>query len=142
MMDPVLKLTKRMNSANHLFVKKMIHLYLRVVFGCDIMPGTQIGEGTRFPHRGLGVVINSSAVIGNNVTISKGVVIGGRGGIQIVPRIGNNVLIGANAVVIGPISIGNDAKIGAGAVVVNDVPEGATVIGNPAKIIKIYGENV
>jgi serine acetyltransferase len=53
------------------------------------------------------------------------------------PKVGNRVVIGANAVVLGNITIGDDAKIGAGAVVVKDVPAGATVVGVPAKIVKM-----
>ena len=51
------------------------------------------------------------------------------------PRIGNNVLIGAHALVLGDIQIGDGAKIGAGCVCLIDVPENATIVGNPGKII-------
>lgn len=141
-MDPVLKYVNKMNKCKSSFMRKLLHLFLRVVYSCDIMPGTQIGEGTRFPHRGLGVVINNNAVIGEKCVISKGVVIGGKGGNVIVPTIGNNVMIGANAVVIGPVVIGNDVKIGALCVVTHDIPDGATVVGNPGKVIKVYDKAV
>jgi acetyltransferase-like isoleucine patch superfamily enzyme len=48
-------------------------------------------------------------------------------------RVGDDTLIGAGAVVTPGISIGRDAVIGAGAVVVRDVPDGVTVVGNPAR---------
>ena len=51
------------------------------------------------------------------------------------PRIGDRVRIGAGAIVLGPIHVGHDAVIGAGAVVVHDVPAGATVVGNPARVV-------
>ena len=148
-MDPVCRLSNLMNNCRFEISKKVLHLFLRCIYSCDIMPGTSIGLDCRFPHRGLGVVINNNAIIGNKCVISKGVVIGGRGtgnnaleanNKLVAPIIGDNVLIGANAVVIGGIRIGNDSKIGAGAVVVKDVPDGATVIGNPGRIIKIYGK--
>ncbi len=120
-------------------VAMLYHYYLRVVYGCDIMPGTKIGACTKFPHRGLGVVINRECVIGENCTIGKGVVIGGRSGNPVVPHLGNSVLVGSNAVIIGPVKVGNHAQIGAGAVVVHDVPENAVVVGNPARVIKING---
>ena len=132
----VVKIIQKMNSKKHFRIAMLYHYYLRVVYGCDIMPGTKIGDGTRFPHRGLGVVINKDCIIGSNCTIEKGVVIGGRSGNPIVPIIGDNVLIGCNAVVIGPVIISNGSQIGAGAVVVHDVPENSVAVGNPAKIIK------
>jgi putative colanic acid biosynthesis acetyltransferase WcaB len=52
------------------------------------------------------------------------------------PIIGDRVDIGANSVILGPIRIGSDAVIGAGSVVVKDVPAGATVVGNPARVIR------
>lgn len=135
-MDAVLKICLRMNKSKVKAIKRFWHFYLRVVYSCDIMPNTQIGEGTRFPHRGLGVVINNNAIIGKNCIISKGVVIGGKSGNKIVPIIGDNVMIGANAAIIGPVKIGNDVNIGTLCVVTHDVPDGATVVGNPARIIK------
>ena len=48
-------------------------------------------------------------------------------------RIGRNVWIGGGAVILPGITIGDDAVIGAGSVVTRDVPEGATVAGNPAR---------
>ena len=141
-MDSVLKIVKMMNRSKLGIIKSILHLYLRVVYACDIMPDTNIGDGTRFPHRGLGVVINNNAIIGKNCIISKGVVIGGRNGNRIVPSIGDNVLIGANAVVLGAIKVGKDVSIGALCVVTHDIPDGATVVGNPAKIIKIYGDPI
>ncbi len=84
-MDRVYRLNQKMNKAKIKIMKQFYHLWLRIVYSCDIMPGTKIGEGARFPHCGLGVVINNSAVIGENVTISKGVVIGGRGGYRLYP---------------------------------------------------------
>ena len=49
--------------------------------------------------------------------------------------IGGHVDIGAGAKILGPVTIGDHAKIGANAVVVTDVPEGATAVGIPARIV-------
>ena len=54
---------------------------------------------------------------------------------EAAPIIGNNVRIGAGAKVLGSIRIGNGARIGANAVVLTDVPDGATAVGVPARII-------
>lgn len=131
-MDRVYSIYKKMHFSKSKMIRRLYHFWLRTVYACDIMPQTVIGNGTRFPHNGLGVVINQDAVIGENCVIGKGVVIGGRSGIAVVPRICDDVEIGANAVVIGPVTIGEGAKIGAGSVVVHDVEPYAVVAGNPA----------
>ncbi|PTW56540.1 maltose O-acetyltransferase [Breoghania corrubedonensis] len=50
-------------------------------------------------------------------------------------RIGRNVWIGGGAIVLPGVTIGDDAIVGAGAVVTRDVPAGATVVGNPARLV-------
>lgn len=117
-------------------IPKIMKIFEKILFpGCDIPFITKIGEGAYFPHRAIGVVIHEKAIIGKNATIQANVVIGGKadGG---VPVIGDNVQIGANACVLGGVTIGDNVFVGAGAVVVNDVPNGCTVVGIPAKIIK------
>lgn len=113
---------------------KLIYIFLRLFFSCDIPYATKIGKNVEFKHDGLGIVINSNAIIGDNCKIYQHVTIGGRSGKK-PPIIGNNVLIGANALVLGDIAIGNNSVIGAGAVCLHDVPENAIVVGNPARII-------
>ena len=44
-------------------------------------------------------------------------------------------MIGAGAVIVRNVTIGKNAKIGANSVIVNDIPEGATAVGNPARIV-------
>ncbi len=50
--------------------------------------------------------------------------------------IGANVWIGGGAIILPGITVGDDAIIGAGAVVTRDVPKGATVAGNPARVLR------
>ena len=135
-MDRVYRLYYKMHNSKLPIMRRLYHFWLRTVYACDIMPETEIGDNTRFAHNGLGVVINQDAEIGNNCVIGKGVVIGGRSGITIVPQIGNSVEIGANAIVLGPVVVGDGAQIGAGSVVVHDVAPYTVVVGNPAKVIK------
>ena len=52
------------------------------------------------------------------------------------------MFIGAGAKIIGAVRIGSNVKIGANAVVTKDIPDGATAVGIPARVIKIYGERV
>jgi serine O-acetyltransferase len=90
-----------------------------------IEPGVYIIHG-QFVADGL-VEIGSGAVIGPFVTI------GLRAGDVQGARIGRNVSIGTGAKVIGGVQIGDGAQIGANAVVVDDVAEGATAVGAPAR---------
>jgi serine O-acetyltransferase len=116
-------------------VQKAIRWYLRVAYACDLWPQTAIGEGTRFPHNGLALVIHPEVVIGKNCTLCQCVTIGGRGG-PAVPRIGDGVFVGAGALGLGAVDVGDNATIAAGAVVLHSVPARTTVAGNPARPVK------
>ena len=85
------------------------------------------------PHPN-GIVIHPLAQIGPNCLIFQQVTIGTRGA-NLPPVIGGHVDIGAGAKILGPVTIGNYVLIGANAVVICDVPDGCTVVGNPARII-------
>jgi serine O-acetyltransferase len=114
----------------------LIQQFLRFGFGCFIPYKTRIGtKNIHFGHNGLGVVLDHRVVIGDNVRIDQHVTIGIRWDESTAPIIGNNVRIGAGAKVLGSIRIGNNARIGANAVVLTDVPDGATAVGVPARII-------
>ena len=85
------------------------------------------------PHGLYGIIISHNAKIGKKCTIYHQVTIGeGKGG---APIIGDNVLIGTGAKIIGNIKIGHNVRIGAGAVVFSDIPDGATVVCQPPRII-------
>ena len=116
------------------FLPYLIQQILRFGFCCFIPYSARIGKDIHFSHLGMGIVIHKNAVIGNNVIIDQHVTIGGRVGPN-VPVIGDNVRIGAGAKVLGGVKIGNYAKIGANAVVIRDVPDKATAVGVPARII-------
>jgi len=103
---------------------------------CFIPYDTKIGtKNIHFGHNGLGVVLDHRCIIGDNVRIDQQVTIGIRWDEKSAPIIGNNVRIGAGAKVLGSIKIGNNARIGANAVVLTDVPDGATAVGVPARLI-------
>lgn len=91
-----------------------------------------IGEGAHFEHN-YATYLNAER-IGRNFYCLQLVTLGnGKGG---RPTIGDNVSIYTGATVYGGITIGNRVKIAAGSVVFKDVPDGCTVAGNPAEIIK------
>ena len=97
---------------------------------------TEIGEGFYIGHSGR-VIINPDAVLGKNMNISTGVVIGAenRGKRKGAPHFEGECWIGANAVIVGNVSIGKDVLIAPLSYVNFDVPSHSIVIGNPAKII-------
>lgn len=102
----------------------------------QIPAATKIAEGLYIGHCGR-IIINPKTVIGKNVNISTGVIIGqeNRGKRIGAPTIGDNCWIGANAVIVGNVKIGSDVLIAPLAFVNFDVPDHSVVIGNPAKII-------
>ena len=87
------------------------------------------------PHGLFGIIIARNVRIGHHVTIYQHVTIA-----ECDPSkttiIEDNVMIGAGAVILNNIKIGKGSKIGANAIVLYDVPPGATVVGNPGRIIK------
>ncbi len=100
-----------------------------------------IGPGLRIYH-GDGIVIASGAVIGRGMTLEHQVTIGNRIGHEGelgCPTIGDDVFIGVGAKVLGAIRIGNNVRIGANSVVIHDVPDNATVVGIPGKVVRIAG---
>jgi serine O-acetyltransferase len=116
------------------FIPFLMRLLIRHIFGAVIPSQATIGKNVHFGYNGLGIVIHHRAVIGNNVHFYSHVVVGGSGGPD-VPVIGDNVVIGAGAKILGKVRIGNNVRIGANAVVLTDVPDGATAVGIPARII-------
>lgn len=116
---------------------KLLSVFLRMVFSCQISPGASIGRAPILAYGGLGIIIHGSAVIGDDVSIGAHVTLGGNAGKGGVPRIGDRVRIGPGAKILGPVTIGNDAVIGANAVVLVDIPEGTTAVGVPAKPLAV-----
>ena len=126
-------------------IARIISQTIRFFTGIEIHPGAKIGKNLFIDH-GMGVVIGETSEIGDNVTIYHNVTLGGSSPSidserqryeKRHPTIGNDVVIGSGAQIIGPIKVGNNARIAANAVVVKDVPENATMVGIPAKAVKL-----
>ena len=126
-------------------IGRIISQITRFFTGVEIHPGAKIGKNLFIDH-GMGVVIGETSEIGNNVTIYHAVTLGGSSPSidserqrheKRHPTIGNDVVIGSGAQIIGPIKVGNGARIAANAVVVKNVDENATMVGIPAKAVKV-----
>jgi len=132
------RLNHKLWNAGWYWFGRTLSTFARWLTGVEIHPGATIGERFFIDH-GMGIVIGETAEIGNDCTLYHGVTLGGtswqKG--KRHPTLGNDVVIGAGAKVLGPVKIGNGARIGSNAVVVKDVPAGATVVGIPARIVKI-----
>jgi serine O-acetyltransferase len=121
------------------FLPGLVAYFNRFSTGIEIHPGATIGEGLFIDH-GMGVVIGETAVIGDDCHLTQGVTLGGTSNRHEKrhPTLGNNVQVGAGAKLIGAITVGDHARIGAGSVVVTSVPEYATVVGVPGKVVAYY----
>ena len=126
-------------------IARIISQTIRFFTGIEIHPGAKIGKNLFIDH-GMGVVVGETSEIGDNVTIYHNVTLGGSSPSidserqrheKRHPTIGNDVVIGSGAQIIGPIKVGNNSRIAANAVVVKDVPENATMVGIPAKAVKL-----
>jgi serine O-acetyltransferase len=108
----------------------------RFLTGIEIHPGARVGRRVFIDH-GMGVVVGETAEIGDDCTIYQGVTLGGTSlarGTKRHPTLGKGVIVGANAQVLGGFVVGDGARVGSNAVVTKAVPEGATAVGNPARI--------
>lgn len=125
---------------------------VKIVSSTKIWGGNiSIGLNTFVGHEVLIVNGDASIKIGSNVDIAPRVIIvsgtheltpwadraAGKGFSKDI-CIGNGCWIGAAAIILGGVNIGERAMVGAGALVCSDVPNGAVVVGNPAKVLKVW----
>ena len=146
---PSFKVILHYRVAHKLYLKK--HYFLarwvsqRAVrkTGIEIHPGATIGRGLFIDH-GSGVIIGETTVIGDNVTLYRGVTLGGTGKEQGKrhPTLGDNVMVSAGAKILGSFTIGENSKIGAGSVVLEEVPPNCTVVGVPGRIVRRENQKV
>ncbi len=94
-----------------------------------------IGPGLVIGHTGS-VIVNEAAVLGRNISLSTGIVIGAAAGGKKpgAPRLCDRVWVGSNAVIVGGVTVGEDVLIAPGAFVNFDVPPHSVVVGNPGVV--------
>ncbi|MGE5355546.1 MAG: acetyltransferase [Deltaproteobacteria bacterium] len=95
--------------------------------GSIVNPLARIGNGVIC---NTGSIIEHECKIGDFSHIGPGAVLAGN------VHVGEMTFVGANSVIKQGVKIGNNVTIGAGTVVINDVPDNATIVGNPGRIIK------
>ena len=123
------------------FISRLIMQLARILTGIEIHPAAKIGAGFFVDH-GMGTVIGETAEIGRDVTLYHDVTLGGvmpavdsdkQRASKRHPTLGDFVIVGAGAQILGPIKVHRCARVGGNSVVTKDVPEGATVVGVPAR---------
>ncbi|MBX9740463.1 MAG: serine O-acetyltransferase [Beijerinckiaceae bacterium] len=120
--------------------RKDFALYLQSrsseVFQTDVHPAAKFGKGIFLDHA-TGLVVGSTAVIEDNVSLLQDVTLGGTGKERgdRHPKIRHGVLIGAGAKILGNIEVGHCARVAAGSVVLAAVPHNKTVAGVPARVV-------
>ena len=123
------------------FIARLIMQIARILTGIEIHPAAKIGPGFFVDH-GMGTVIGQTSEIGRDVTLYHDVTLGGvmpaidsqkQRNAKRHPTLGDYVIIGAGAQILGPITVNRCARVGGNSVVTKDVPEGATVVGVPAR---------
>ena len=126
-----------LDGKNFALLAKLVSQIARFLTGIEIHPSAKIGKRLLIDH-GAGVVIGETAEIGDDCTIFQGVTLGGLGNEsgKRHPTLRDGVLVGAGAKILGDIEIGSNAKIGANAVVLQPVPDNATAVGVPARVIR------
>jgi serine O-acetyltransferase len=137
------RIAHRLYRRGWFFLARAVNHWSRWMTAIDIHPGATIGRNFFIDH-GF-VVIGETAEIGDNVTIYQCVTLGGTSPDKGVagkrhPTILDGVIIGSGAQVLGPVTVGERARIGANAVVTRDVPEGAVMVGIPAKPTLVQAE--
>ena len=123
-------------EADLFFLARFVNHLARWLTGIDIHPGAKIGRHLFIDH-GF-TVIGETAEIGDNVTIYQCVTLGGTDPANGIagkrpPTLADDVIVGSGAQILGPITVHPRARIGANAVVTKDVPEGAVMVGIPAR---------
>jgi len=114
----------------------VISYFSAILTGAQISHGAKIGKGFVVYHP-QGIVIGYTSIIGERCHLTSGVVIGQRHGGGDRPCIGDDFYAGTGAKILGRIFIGDSVKVGANSVVLDSIPSGATVVGNPARIVKM-----
>ena len=125
------------------FHARLVSQLSKFFTGIEIHPGATIGKRLVIDH-GTGIVIGETAIIGDDCLLYQGVTLGGTGKDvgKRHPTLGNNVMVGCGAKILEPCTVGSNARIAAHSVVLREVPENATVVGVPGRVVRLSGEKL
>ena len=134
----VTKLNNKFKFATIVHPKVLIHDYMEIGEGCIVYEGVIITANVSIGNH---VIISPKCGVGHDTIIENYVSLLWNVNISGNDRIGEGVMFGSGSTIIQGKNVGMAAIIGAGAVVTKDKPAGATVVGIPAKVIKLGGVN-
>lgn len=125
------------------FLARLVSQITRHCTGVEIHPGATIGRRLVIDH-GMGIVIGETAELGDDILLYQGVTLGGSGKEKFKrhPTLGNGVLVGSGAKILGSFRVGNNARIAANAVVLQEIPDDATAVGIPARVVRLAGRKI
>jgi len=126
-----------------MFLARLVSQLSRHFTGIEIHPGATIGRRLVIDH-GMGIVIGETAELGDDILLYQGVTLGGSGKEKNKrhPTLGNGVLVGSGAKILGSFRVGDNARIAANAVVLSEIPDDATAVGIPARVVRLAGRKV
>lgn len=126
------RLAKGASNCIIVFFAHKMYLYYCRKFQIYMPLSVELGYGLYMGHC-MCMVIAEGTKIGNNCNLSQFLNIGSNHGSPAM--IGNNVYVGPHVCLVDDVQIGDNVTIGAGAVVTKNLPDNATAVGVPAKII-------
>ena len=137
------RLAHKLYIKKHYFLARWISQRAARKTGIEIHPGATIGRGLVIDH-GMGVVIGETAIVEDDCHLYHGVTLGGTGKEHKKrhPTLKKGAYVGSGAKCLGNITLGTYSRVGANAVVLQDVPDYATAVGMPARIIERKREDV
>jgi serine O-acetyltransferase len=146
--DPmnIYRLSYYLHVKNYVNTARVLRDLNFFLFNTYLPPTCKIGAGSILGYKGMGTVIHANSVIGENCVIGHGVTLGtampySTNKLSIGPRVGNNTFIGSGAKILGDIQIGSNCTIAAGAIVLKNLPDCSVVVGAPARVVGVNGND-
>ncbi|CAH6800281.1 UDP-N-acetylbacillosamine N-acetyltransferase [Vibrio chagasii] len=125
---------KGIKILSYIHQSAVIGFNVKIGEGTVICPNTTLTTGITL---GKCVTVNANSTIGHDAEIGDYSTLSGHCDVTGFAKLGKRVFMGSSAVVIPKVSVGDDAIIGAGSVIVSRVKPNVTMLGNPAKRLKL-----
>lgn len=131
------RVSSRLHRGRRRLLARMAATVNTILFGCDLDPVADVGDGLVLTHPG-GVVLGPVR-LGAEARLMGNVRLGGPkegSGAPGVPLIGDECWFFDGAKVLGPVTVGDRCVVSADSVLVSSIPAAAVVLGNPARVIR------